>query len=140
MSTADQTQDFPAEEILEQARGNATAAGLALFRYAREHGNSPVSAARWLGTLFAPGWEDVRGHGARQAAHWAALSSVSLGATMHELVGDERQASATVTGWPGNEVLAFFGLSQEEADSTFDVFATVAEYIGLEYSWERHGD
>lgn len=140
ISTADQVPGFTDEEILEQAQGNATATGLALFRYAREQGNSPKSAARWLGAIFAPRWEEVRGQGARQAAHWAALNSVSLGAKMRELVGDERQASATVTGWPGDDVLGFFGLSLDEADATFDVFASVAEYVGLQYSWERHGD
>lgn len=140
MSTPDPAPTFTEDEILEQAKGNASAAGLALLRYAREHGETPESAARWLGTLFAPGWEEVRGQGARQAAHWAGLNTVSLGATVRAFDGDERRADVTVAGWPGDEVLGFFGVSQEEADALFSVFATVADHIGLQYRWQRDGD
>lgn len=140
MSSADQVPDFTDDELRSQAQGNATAAGLALLVYAREHGETPESAARWLGTLFAPGWEEVRGQGARQAAQWAALNTVSLGATVRAFAGDEGRADVTVAGWPGDEALGFFGVSQDEADAMFSVFASVADHLGLRYQWQRQGD
>ena len=140
MATVDESTDFTDDAIVAQAKRHATASCLALLRYAREQGNTPESAARWFGTLCAPAWEDVRGQGARQAAHWAADSMVSLGATAREIAGDERRADVTVAGWPGDETLSFFGVSQYEADAIFSVFAAIAEYLGLQYRWQRQDD
>lgn len=140
MSSTDPAPIFTNDEILEQAKGNAAAAGLALLRYAREHGETPESVARWLGTLFAPSWEDVQGQGARQAAQSAALNTVSLGATVQAFEGDESRAAVTVVGWPEHEMLEAFGLSQEDGDAMHSVFAPVADYLGLQYHWHRDGD
>jgi hypothetical protein len=70
----------------------------------------------------------------------AALNTVSLGATLREFSGDERRADVTVAGWPGEDGLSFFGVSQDEADAMYSVFATVAEYLGLQYQWQRRDD
>jgi len=132
--------EFTDEEICRQAQGNAVATGLALFVYARDHGATAEDAARWLGAVFAPGWAEIRGQGARQAARAAALNLVSLGANLQELAGDEQRATVTVREWPGAEARTYFGISQADADATFTVFATIAEAIDLRYYWQREGD
>ena len=140
MADAGQDGEFTAEEICNQAKGNASAGGLALLAYAREQGESPTAAAAWVGRTFAPGWEAERGKGARVAARWAALNVVSLGGALRSLTGDEVRAEATVTGWPGQEDLDFFKLTREEADALYGVFGPVAEFLGLRYAWRREDD
>ena len=131
---------FTEEEVVEQAKANVTGSGLALLIYAREHGESPETAARWLGAMFAPGWEEMRGKGARTVARMAALNIVSSGATLLKLDGEEDRAEATVVGWPGDDELEFFGVTLDEADAMFTVFEPIAEALGLQYRWLRQGD
>ena len=141
MSTTHPTPtEFTEEEICEQAQGNAAAVGFALFVYAHDHGETAEDAARWMGTVSAPGCEDLRGQGGRSAARAAALNLVSLGAVLQEPAGDKQRATATVTGWPEAEMLAAFGISQADADATFTVFAPIAEALDLDYRWQRDGD
>jgi hypothetical protein len=138
MDTTHET--FTAEEICEQAKGNAGAAILLVLVAARERGESLEDAARFAGRIFAPGWESERGKGARTIARWAALNAVTCGADVRRLDGDARRAEATVAGWPSEEDLASFGLTQEEADALNALYGPIAERLGLHYAWRRDGD
>jgi hypothetical protein len=140
MSTEHERQHFTDAEVRDQAMTNATACGLALLVYAREHGEAPTTAAHWLGRLFAPGWERVRGQGAYQVARLAALNFVSLGATLQALAGDEQRAVATLAGWPPDEILRQFEVSRAEAGAAFTIMEPIAEFVGLRYRWVRQGD
>ena len=140
MADETQTTEFSPEELCAQATGNAIAGALALVRYARELGESPEAVAAWLGHTFAPGWEEVRGQGARTAMRVLALNLVSLGCELRSLSGDEQRAEAVAAGWPGDEHLTFFGVSQKEADALFGVFRPIAEDLGLRYEWRREAD
>ncbi len=140
MSTHNPRTSFTHEEIIDHARANGTALALALIARAREHGEAPEKVARWLGGVFAPEWEQLRGQGARIAVENAALNTISLGASLQDLSGDERHGEATVADWPGEAMLSMFGLSQDEADVMFAVFEPIAEQLGLEYRWQRQGD
>jgi hypothetical protein len=130
---------FTAEEVCEQARGNAGAGLLALLAYARAQGQPPAEAARFVGRLFAPGWDDVGAEVALVAARWAALNLASCGAEVRRLTGDAESAEATVVNWPPAEDLAFFGLTREEADAYYALFAPIAERLGLRFAHLRVG-
>ncbi len=140
MSDQMQGVEFTPEEICTQATGNAIAGGLALVRYARELGESPEVVAAWLGRTFAPGWEEMRGQGALNTMRTLALNLVSLGCDVRSLTGDERRAEAVAAGWPGDDNLMFFGVSQNEADALFGVFGPIAQDLDLRYDWQREGD
>lgn len=131
---------FTEEEACAQAKGNANVFALALVAYARERGQQPAEAARWLGQTLAPGWSDEGIQDARAAIRAAALNVVSLGGQLRSLSGDERQAEATVTGWPDAELVAMFDLSREEADALHQAFEPIGERLGLHFTWRRAGD
>jgi hypothetical protein len=137
----DSSQDaFTTEEICEQAKGNVGALSLLLLAYARDRGQPLDEAAQFGGRVFAPGWDEVPARDARTAVRWAALNMVSGGGELRRLEGDARQAAAVVGRWPLDEDLAFFGLSQQEADTFYDLFTPIAERLGLAYTWRRNGD
>ncbi len=140
MSTTEPQAEFTDEEIAIQSMRNARATGLALIVHGREHGETPDQVGRWLGAIFAPGWEEIRGQGARPAARAAARNSVSLGGELRQLSGDEREAQATLAGWPDQAILDYFSVSRDEADALFTVFEPIAEHLGLDYRWQREGD
>ena len=140
MAEAAQGFGFTAEEVCEQAKGNTGAMLLALLAYARDQGRSPADAARFVGRLFAPGWDAEEGKEALVAARWAVLNLASGGAEVRRLAGDAARAEAAVAGWPSEEELAFFGLTSEEADAAYAIFAPIAERLGLRYAYRRDGD
>jgi hypothetical protein len=138
MDTTHET--FTAEEICEQAKGNASAAILLVLVTARERGESLEEAARFVGRIFAPSWDSERGKGARTIARWAALNAVTCGAELRRLDGDGGRAEATVAGWPSEEDLDYFGLTREDADALNELYGPIAERLGLGYAWRRDGD
>ncbi len=140
MASSHPSVSFSDEELRLQAQGNGTAFSLALLRYARDHGEAPEAAARWLGTLFAPNWESLQGQGARAIAREAALNVVSRGGTLHELTGDEQQAEVTVTDAVDAEYLEAFGLKRVEADALYTVYEPIADELGYALRWERTGE
>ena len=102
MTDTDAEACFTEEEVVEQAKANVTGSALALLRYAREHGEAPETAARWLGEMFAPGWEEMGGKGARTVARMAALNIVSSGATLLHCAGSRHTSrGAVLSGWLG---------------------------------------
>jgi hypothetical protein len=131
---------FTSEEICEQAKGNVGALSLLLLAYARDRGQPLEEAAQFCGRVFAPGWDELPARDARTAVRWAALNMVSGGGELRRLEGDARHAAAVVGRWPQEEDLAFFGLSQQEADTFYGLFTPIAERLGLAYSWRRDGD
>ena len=139
MATVSPDPGFSTDELLTQAQGNVTGFSLALVRYAREHGESPESVARWLGSLFAPGWEQLRGQGAQPVARTVALNLVSGGAILQGLTGDV-VVEVTLSGLFDAETLEFFELTQGEADHLLDVFVPIAAHAGIGYRWERQGE
>jgi hypothetical protein len=137
----DGTQDaFSAEEICEQAKGNVGALSLLLLTYARDRGQPLDEAAQYFGRVFAPGWDELPARDARTAARWAALNMVTGGGELRRLEGDAQQAESVVGRWPLDEDLAFFELSQQEADMFYALFTPIAERLELTYAWRRDGD
>lgn len=140
MSTQEQQGPFTGEEICRQAGINATGMSLGILAHARKHGESAESAVRWLGAIFAPGWERIKGEGAFAAMRLAALNVVSVGAPLRALSGDEQRAEATFGEWPTDDELAFFGISRQDSDAMYAIFEPIAESLGLAYHWERRDD
>lgn len=134
------TLPFPDAEVCDQAKLNARILPLLVMVYAKQQGQTPLDALRFLGTIVAPGWDELRGQGALAVARTTALNLASLGATVERLAGDAAQAETTVTGWPTEEDLDFCSLAREEADALFASWDTIAERLGLSYAWQREGD
>ena len=129
---------FTPEEISQMAQGNVDGLLLVAVAYLREHTLSTDEFWTFVGRRFAPVWE--QGSTAKDVATGAALNCVSSGGELRSLSGDEAQAAAVIGAWPSEESLAFFGITQEDADSVWSVFAPIAEHLGLNYKWHRQGD
>jgi hypothetical protein len=129
---------FIPEEILEHAKENVNALCLVSVAYLKEHALSMDEFWAFAGRQFAPSWE--QGQTAKEVARGTALEMVSGGCNLRSLSGDESQAEAVIGGWPSEESLAFFGLTQEEADTVWGVFGPIAESLGYGYEWHRQGD
>jgi hypothetical protein len=140
LAMEDMQDAFTAEEICAQATGNMTALALLLLTYARDRGQPLDEAVRFFGRTFAPSWDEVPARDARTAVRSAALNMVTGGGELRRLEGDARHAKAVVGRWPLDEDRDFFGLSQQEADSFYAIFAPIAERLDLAYTWRRDGD
>jgi hypothetical protein len=86
MSDAADTQ-FPTEELLSYAQGNATAFVLATIAYLKEQDLAVDGYVRFFGSKFAPGWEELRDQPLTAVARTAALNAVSVGGTLRSLSG-----------------------------------------------------
>jgi hypothetical protein len=134
------TPPFDETEICDQAKLNTRILSLLLIAYAKERGQTPLDALRFLGRIVAPGWDEFSGKGALAATRTTALNFASLGAEIVHLGGDETRAETTVTGWPAEEDLAFCGVAREDCDALFASWETIAGRLGLRYSWRREGN
>lgn len=140
MSTIESPSPFTPEEIAHQSMLNAQAMAIALVAQGRGHGQDAGEVARWLGGVFAPGWEGLRGGGAFRATRTAALNLVSIGCTLVELDGDEREARVRLTSWVDDSALAAFGVPRDAGIDFLAVFEPIAEFLGLDYRWDTDGD
>lgn len=129
---------FTAEQISNQATGNASSLILAVTAYAKEHSLSADEMWSFVGRKFAPGWEGMRGSPVSEIAKRFALNWVSFGAELRSLTGDDVKAQFVFAGWPSAEGLEFFGLSRENISGAAP--ASIAEYLGLSFEWSRDGD
>ncbi|MDQ5851743.1 MAG: hypothetical protein M3380_06620 [Chloroflexota bacterium] len=135
----DENAGFTTERILQQAQGNVAAILLGTAAYLQQQGLSPHEWATALGRTFAPGWEELRGRGARDVAQIAVLNHLSAGAKLISLEGDDHAAEAVVD-WPTQEMLDFIGFTHPDADVAHDILRPIAEYLNLQYEWRREGD
>ena len=131
---------FTYEQIRHQAQENALAFLLASVVYFKEQGHSPQQFIAVVGNTLAPGWKDLKGHGAQVVMDKLALYIVSLGGTIVAMAGDDALASATFAHVPSSDVLKFFGLTRNEADAIWDIFEPIATSLKLWYRWSRQRD
>lgn len=130
------TYPFTQQRIEEQARANVNALILGSLAYAKAQGQGARHWATFMGQAFAPGWTSTT---PRQAATLLALNCASAGMPIISVTGDETRGEAVTGDWPDPDDLAFFGLSQAEADEFWDIFAPIAQSLGLSFAWRRDG-
>ncbi len=132
------------EEKLRKAQGSLNAFILAAILYLKEN-DLPVAAFwHFLGRRHARGWDPKMT--AIEFLREDAAFLISIGCRLHSLSGDASRAEAVVTSWPpdgdwtAENFLAFFDLSQEDADSFWEAYEPMAHHLGLDYRWRRTGD
>jgi len=131
---------FNFEQIRHQAQENALAYLLASVVYFKDQGHSPHQFIAGLGNILAPGWKELKDHGAEVVMDTLALHIVSLGGTLVAKVGDDALAFATFAHLPPSDVLKSFGLTRNEADAIWDIFKPIATSLKLWYTWSREQD
>jgi hypothetical protein len=136
----DLSKMFTTEQVLEQAKGNVTGIYLGTIAYLKEQHLSPLDWTVGLGKRFAPGWEGLKGRGAREAAQMFALNCISLGGTLTSFDGDESRAEFVIKGWPGAGWLQYHQITQADADVMWEAFTPIAAFLDLRHHWQREGD
>jgi hypothetical protein len=131
---------FTADELSQAIAGNASALPYVMVALARQFGRTPDEGAALVGRLFAPGWQEAKGRGAREIARMMALNKVSCGAEVRSLIGDDTHAEARLVGLPTEDDAAFFGLSMADVDCSYGTVVPIAESLGLAADWRRDGD
>ena len=131
---------FTTEQVLDSAKGNVTGVLLGTSAYLKEQHLSPLDWSVWLGKWFAPGWEGLKGRGAREAAQIAALVCITLGGKLTSFDGDESRAEFVITGWPNADRLQYYQITLAEADISWEALGPIAASLDLQCHWQREGD
>ena len=132
------------EEQLEQCQGSLNAIVLGMIAYFKERELSVDEFVAFVGQQISLGWD--RNLTAVEYLRRAATTYEAMGGSLRSLSGDETHAEATFTSWPPDAgwttegFLSFWGLSQDEADTVWDIDKHVAEHLGFDYQWNRQGD
>ena len=130
--------EFTTEELLSQARGNATAFVLTTIAYLRERGLAVEDFVEFFGRQFAPGWDELRDQPVVDLARAVASNAVSVGCTLGSLSGDEARAEVLITGWPdAEEISRVLGSERNDRDAMWDSFNPIMERLGIRYAWQR---
>ena len=128
---------FTFAQIRHQAQEDALAFLLAPVVYFKGQGASLEQFFSSVGNTLAPGWKDLKGHGAQIVMHTLALHIVSLGGRLVGMDGNDTLAFATFAHVPSSDVLKSFGLTTDEADAIWNIFKPIAASLNLEYEWSR---
>jgi hypothetical protein len=135
---------FTPDQVAERGMDNWQHVLFGTIAYLKARGLSVEDWATFLGAQFAPGWG--RGYTANDFMRQAALNVVSAGASPRSLTGTDDWAECVVGDWPPQGKLAserfnhWFGLSQADVDSFWEVFRPIAAYLGFDYDWYRESD
>jgi hypothetical protein len=122
---------FSEEERLWQAQANSTAILLATLAFLRSRGVSAHDWARSVGTLFAPGWDNLKNAGVNEIARIVALNLATAGGVVLSFKGDSNQAEVVVR-WPDDEWLSSTDLQREDIQPAFEIFLPIAERLGVQ--------
>lgn len=131
---------FTNDELLEQAKGNATAIMLVTLAYLKQAGGSAADWTRFAATALAPGWTEAANFDAMQLGRVWALNFVSTGGAAQSLQGDAQRAELVVSDWPSGEFLTMLGLTREDADPFMELVPLLTGSVGATATCTRVGD
>ncbi|MDE3230031.1 MAG: hypothetical protein KGO05_09105 [Chloroflexota bacterium] len=131
---------FTNDEMLEQAKGNATAIMAVTIAYLKRTGASVADWTRFTASALAAGWTEAADFDAMQLGRVWALNIASTGGAVQSLQGGAQRAELIVTDWPAGELLAAFGLTREDADPTMELIPLLTRSVGASATYARAGD
>jgi hypothetical protein len=132
--------DYAAEELLEQAQGNAQAAIIATVAFLRERGLPVADWSAALGARFARAWGEPEPWGADEFLDAMLTNFRSLGADVVVAEFDPERSTAAITGFPDPEQCALFGVAPADAAQFLDATQAIAAERGLAWAWELAGE
>ncbi|HZD10076.1 MAG TPA: hypothetical protein VE553_01950 [Candidatus Binatia bacterium] len=130
---------FESDELLKRAQKYGQAITYLAIAFGRKQGVLDAFVD-YVGEALARDWESMRGTAVLKLAKAMAADLVALGARVHTLMGDDREAEVVLVGWPDQEVLAFAGISQAEAERIVCWYDAIAKYLGVNFRAQRQGD
>ena len=132
--------EWTAQEILQQAQMNGISSMLGTIVYLRQRGESIDEWAKYLGEMFAPGWQGLRDASALDVMHSAVFNPVSLGGQLVSIDGDDKRASAVID-FPIKEMAEEIGVSVEEFDRVMtNIYNAIFDFLGINFTSQRDGE
>lgn len=131
---------FTNDELLEQAKGNATAFMLVTLAYLKRTGGSATDWTRFAASALASGWTEAANFDAMQLGRVWALNFVSTGGVAQSPQGDAQRAELIVSDWPSGEFLGMLGLTREDTDPTMELVPLLTRTVGATATCTRAGD
>ena len=132
--------DYSAEELLEQAQGNAGALLAATVAFLGEQGVDLDTWVQTLGRRFARAWGEAQPWDADEFLDAMLTNFRSLGATVVSADLRPERAEAVTTGFPHPEHCALFGVDRALVARFNDATHEIAGERGLAWRWELEGE
>jgi hypothetical protein len=133
--------EFSTEELLKQARGNQSAIWHLAVRRAREMEGSVDAWASYVGSDFAPSWDDLGDDASAKDVARITAMNMATTADMRpiEVSGDAMRARVVIEG-PEADWLENMGTAVEDLDRTNElIFRVIAERRGMTLEAQREG-
>lgn len=137
MSEKQPTQE---EIIFNQMKGNLHMSAVLIMNFLKEKQIPIDEYFKFAGEVAAKTWTGLKGKGAKSMLDGLSLNMQSFGSKVISLEGDEDKAVAIYSPWMSKELQQFGSLSDDEIDSTANMFKPVAESLELSLSWEKDGE
>jgi hypothetical protein len=137
MSAKYESEDV--DELLDLSRSNAQALVIATAAYFELTQQSSEDWARFLGEVFSGSWDmdtDLRANDFLEAM---LTNYQSLGARIVDSNLSDQVATATIQGFPNEELCVELNCNCRLADVYFDVPLPLAARYDLDWSWIRAG-
>jgi hypothetical protein len=132
--------EYSADELLEQARGNAQALILATIAFLDARGIAPEEWAAAIGETFGRGWGEPRPWDAGEFLDAMLTNLRALGAGVIAVELGVERATAATTGFPDPDLCALFGVDLSRAAAFHRAAAAIAAPRGLRWTWELQSD
>jgi hypothetical protein len=128
---------FTQQQIGEQAQGNLNVAILGAMAYGKAVGQDARAVALFIGQRLVSEWAGITSP--LEAATAMALNCASLGMPIVSITGDKSHGEAVTGDWPDPDLLQLMGISQAEADHSWDIFEPITQSLGYRFSFRRDG-
>jgi hypothetical protein len=131
----DESDEETTETLLEQSQQNAQAMILATISLLDDLGVLPEAWADGLGERFSPAWGDEEPWEAGEFLDAMLSNYRALGATVVDSALGETHATATIAGFPDEELCQVFMVDPADAHVFHRLAAEIARRRDLAWTW-----
>ncbi len=131
--------DYTSEELLEQCQANAASLLLATVSVLAERGLAVDEWAAAVATVFLRSWQPDATWPPAAVLDALLTNYRALGATVTAVDLTEEAPTATIAGYPDDDLAVSLGLDPAFGEAMFHVGAHLARQLGCDLTWQRDG-
>ena len=128
--------EWTLKELWEHEQRNFSAHIAIMFQYLQEQGLAVEDFIRYTGEKVLPSWQH-RGDTPEIMMNGILRNVLANGGSVLNVLIEDRQAEATVTGLLRLDVTEHYGITPELAQLFWDKFIPIAEALGMRFTWKR---
>jgi hypothetical protein len=133
-------QDESTESLLEQSQQNAQGMILATIAVLDDLGLLPEAWADAVAERFSASWGIEEPWEPAEFLDAMLTNYRSMGATAHSVDSTDDHATATISGFPDDELAELFGVAREDAAIFHRIAGGIASRRGLIWTWDLLDD